>query len=115
MSCQISRMLSCDANVACVVELFCSNEIRSPPGYLSEMAQGTACNFARKVRKVCPRMTLDEARESIISGINYAAYRETDFSLHDSDMNRLFGAEHYKSARPVYEPSAWAVCLETDS
>ena len=23
-------------------------------------------------------------------------------------MNRLFGSEHYKSARPVYEPSAWA-------
>jgi hypothetical protein len=53
-------------------------------------------------------MTIDEARELIISGINYAAYRETDFSLHDSDMNRLFGSEHYKSERPVYEPSAWA-------
>jgi hypothetical protein len=71
-------------------------------------AQGSAWNFARNVRKVCPHMTLDEARESIISGINYAAYRETDFSLHDSDMNRLFGSEHYKSARPIYEPSAWA-------
>ena len=23
-------------------------------------------------------------------------------------MNRLFGSEHYKLERPVYEPSAWA-------
>ena len=30
-------------------------------------------------------MTLDEAREEIISGIDYAASRETDSSLHDSD------------------------------
>ena len=53
-------------------------------------------------------MTPDEAREEVISGIDYAAYRETDSSLHDADKNRLFGSEHYKSARPVYEPSAWA-------
>ena len=53
-------------------------------------------------------MTLDEAREEIISGIDYAAYRETDSSLHDADKNRLFGSEHYKSGRPVYEPSPWA-------
>jgi hypothetical protein len=53
-------------------------------------------------------MTTDEARELVISGINYAAYKETDFSLHDSDMNRLFGSEHYESGRPVYESSAWA-------
>lgn len=53
-------------------------------------------------------MTLDEAREKIISGIDYAAYRETDFSLHDSDKNRLFGSEHYNSGRPVYELSPWA-------
>jgi|SRR6266516_1361691 len=45
-------------------------------------------------------MTTDEARELIIDGINYAAYRETDSSLHDSDKNRLFGSEHYKSDRP---------------
>ena len=53
-------------------------------------------------------MTLDEAREQLISGIDHAAYRETDSSLHDSDKNRLFGSEHYKSGRPVYKPSPWA-------
>jgi len=53
-------------------------------------------------------MTLDEAREEIISGIDYAAYRETDSSLHDADKNRLFGSEHYKSGRPVHKPSPWA-------
>jgi hypothetical protein len=52
-------------------------------------------------------MTLDEAREEIISGIDYAAYKETDSSLHDADKNRLFGSEHYKSGRPVYKPSPW--------
>ena len=52
-------------------------------------------------------MKLDEARELIIEGINYAAYRETDSSLHDSDKNRLFGFEHYKSGRPVAKPSPW--------
>lgn len=53
-------------------------------------------------------MTPDEARQLVIEGINYAAYHETDFSLHDSDKNRLFGSEHYNSGRPVYEPSPWA-------
>ena|ERR1700722_6722571 len=53
-------------------------------------------------------MTLDEARQLVIDGINYAAYRETDSSLHDSDKNRLFGSEHYASGRPVYKPSPWA-------
>jgi hypothetical protein len=53
-------------------------------------------------------MTLDEARKEVISGIDYAAYKETDSSLHDADKNRLFGSEHYKSGRPVYEPSPWA-------
>jgi hypothetical protein len=53
-------------------------------------------------------MTANEARRLIIDGINYAAYHETAFSLHDSDKNRLFGSEHYKSDRPVYEPSPWA-------
>ena len=53
-------------------------------------------------------MTLDEARERIISGIDYAAYRETDYSLYDSDKDRLFGSAHYDSGRPVYEPSPWA-------
>jgi hypothetical protein len=53
-------------------------------------------------------MTHDEARKLVIDGINYAAYHETDFSLYDSDKNRLFGSEYYKSDRPVYEPSPWA-------
>jgi hypothetical protein len=52
-------------------------------------------------------MTPDEARQLIIDGVNYAAYHETDFSLYDSDKNRLFGSEHYKSGRPVYDPSPW--------
>ncbi|HEY1471191.1 MAG TPA: hypothetical protein VGF61_19270 [Candidatus Acidoferrum sp.] len=52
-------------------------------------------------------MTSDEARELLIEGINYWAYRETDSSLHDSDKNRLFGSERYKSDRPVYKPSPW--------
>jgi len=43
----------------------------------------------------------------VIEAINYAAYHETDFSLYDSDKNRLFGSEHYKSGRPVHEPSPW--------
>src|ERR1700730_18308240 len=53
-------------------------------------------------------MTPDEARQLVINGINKAAYRETASSLHDSDKNRLFGSEHYKSGRPVYKPSPWA-------
>jgi len=53
-------------------------------------------------------MTTDEARELIIDGINYAAYRETDSSLHDADKNRLFGSEHYSSDSFVAQPSPWA-------
>jgi hypothetical protein len=52
-------------------------------------------------------MTSDEARELIINGINYAAYRETDSSLYDSDKSRLFGSEHYRSGRNVARPSPW--------
>jgi hypothetical protein len=46
-------------------------------------------------------MTSDEALQLVIDGINYAAYRETDSSLHDSDKNHLFGSEHCRSGRPV--------------
>jgi len=53
-------------------------------------------------------MTLEEARRVIVDGINYAAYKETDSSLHDSDKNRLFGSEHYRSGRDVVKPSPWA-------
>ena len=52
-------------------------------------------------------MTSDEARHAIIDGINYAAYRETDSSLYDSDKNRLWGSEHYNSDRCVVKPSPW--------
>ena len=44
-------------------------------------------------------MTLDEARERIVSGIDCAAYHETDCSLYDANKNRLFGSEHYNSGR----------------
>lgn len=50
-------------------------------------------------------MTLDKAREKVISGIDYAAYRETEFSLRDRDKDRVFGSEHYKSGRAVYKSS----------
>lgn len=63
--------------------------------------------FAYHERKVLPYMTPDEARHLVIESINYAAYHETDFSLHDSDKNRLFGSEHYSSGRPAYEASPW--------
>jgi hypothetical protein len=46
-------------------------------------------------------------RHLIVEGINYAAYRETDSSLHDADKNRLFGSEHYRSGRIVIKPSQW--------
>ena len=52
-------------------------------------------------------MTVDEAKEMLISGMDYAAYRETGTSLHDSDKNRLFGDDHYKSGRVVVSPSPW--------
>lgn len=53
-------------------------------------------------------MTSEEARLLIVEGINYAAYKETDSSLHDSDKNRLLGFEHYNSGREVVKPSPWA-------
>jgi hypothetical protein len=43
-----------------------------------------------------------------VSHLSYAAYKETDFPLHDADKNRLLGSEHYKSSGPVYKPSPWA-------
>ena len=52
-------------------------------------------------------MTPDEARHLIIEGMNYAAYKETDSSLYDSDKNRLFGSEYYRSGRLVMKPSPW--------
>ncbi len=32
---------------------------------------------------------------------------ETDSSLYDSDKNRLFGSEHYRSNRDVVKASPW--------
>jgi hypothetical protein len=54
------------------------------------------------------RMTPEEARQAVVDGINYAAYKETDSSLYDSDKNRLFGSEHYRSDRVFVKPSPWA-------
>ena len=65
-------------------------------------------NAARRECRVPPHMTLDQARVLVVDGINRAASHETDFSLHDSDKNRLFGSDHYKSDRPVCDPSPWA-------
>lgn len=48
-----------------------------------------------------------EAKELLISGMDYAAYRETDHSLWDSDKNKLFGETHYASGRPAYPESVW--------
>jgi hypothetical protein len=53
-------------------------------------------------------MTQEEARQIVVEGINYAAYKETDSSLYDSDKNRLFGSEHYNSGRHVVKPSPWS-------
>ena len=53
-------------------------------------------------------MTPEEARQIIVEAINYAAYKETDSSLYDSDKNRLFGSEHYNSGRDVVKPSPWS-------
>ena len=52
-------------------------------------------------------VTLTEAKETLISAMDYMAYREIGTSLYDSDKNRLFGAEHYNSGRPVYSQSPW--------
>jgi len=50
-------------------------------------------------------MTPEDARQAVVDGINYAAYKETDPSLYDSDKNCLFGSEHYRSDRVVVKPS----------
>ena len=56
-------------------------------------------------------MTEREAREIIISRMNYMAYSEYGCSLYASDKNRLYGAEHYQlepNSVPNEESSAWA-------
>ena len=55
-------------------------------------------------------MTVTEAKELLISAINYGAYREADSSLFVSDRNRLFGEDHYKlepNSVPSDKPSPW--------
>lgn len=51
-------------------------------------------------------MTTVEAKELLINGINYIAYRETPHSLWPSDRNTLFGEEHYPP-RPIVSESVW--------
>src|SRR5437016_13942842 len=53
-------------------------------------------------------MILEEACQIIVVSTNCAGYKETDSSLHDSDKNRLFGSEHYRSGREVVRPNPWA-------
>jgi hypothetical protein len=56
-------------------------------------------------------MTLEEARLLIVEGINYAACKERDSSLYDSDKTRLMGSEHYKSDRHIVKPSPWPMVI----
>jgi hypothetical protein len=58
-------------------------------------------------------MTVQEAREIVIEAMNYAAYKETDSSLFDSDKNRLYGSDHYNSGRLIVRPSPWVDDFET--
>ncbi|ABF43421.1 hypothetical protein Acid345_4421 [Candidatus Koribacter versatilis Ellin345] len=53
-------------------------------------------------------ITIEGAKELLIEGINYAAYKETDSSLSDSDKNRLYGEEHYYSGRMIAGESPWS-------
>jgi len=56
-------------------------------------------------------VTETEAKELIISQMNYIAYREFDHSLFPSDRDRLFGAEHYQLEPHTFlpdTPSLWA-------
>jgi hypothetical protein len=46
-------------------------------------------------------MTLKEARLLIVEGINYAAYKETESSLHDSDKNRLLRRRRWCGAAEI--------------
>jgi hypothetical protein len=55
-------------------------------------------------------LTEIEAKELIINGMNYAAYREVGTSLFVEDKNRLFGAEHFTLEPHTYsegKPSPW--------
>jgi hypothetical protein len=52
-------------------------------------------------------MTVTEAKELLIDGMNYAAYKETDHSLWATDKDRLFGEPHYHEDSPAFSPSVW--------
>jgi hypothetical protein len=60
-------------------------------------------------------MTDDEAKELLIAGMDYAAYKETNHSLWDSDKDRLFGSEHFASGRIVVQSSVWGEGEEFES
>ena len=63
-------------------------------------------------------MTAEEARQIVVEGINYAAYKETDSSLYDSDKNRLFGSDHYNSGLTmiqIWQPEHSATIVRLDS
>ena|SRR5690348_18440570 len=52
-------------------------------------------------------MTETEAKELLIGGMNYAAYKETGHSLWDSDMNKLFGEEHLRIRQTCLSGERW--------
>ena len=55
-------------------------------------------------------MTIVEAKEIVISAMNYAAYREFECSLYVADRNQLFGEEHFSlepNTTPADRPSPW--------
>ena len=56
-------------------------------------------------------MTDEEAKELLIDGMDYAAYKETDHSLWPSDKNKLFGEPHY-TEKPYDGPSTWGTSAE---
>ena len=61
-------------------------------------------------------VTIEEAKELLIGGMNYAAYKETNYSLYASDKNKLFEAEHYSDGdRPIVAPSPWGEGEEFES
>jgi len=59
-----------------------------------------------------------QAKELIIDGMNYAAYKETDRSLFVEDKNRLFGAEHFALEPHAFDdgrPSPWGTGEQFES
>ena len=94
------------------VDAILDRQLAENPGYAQHPLRGA--NRRREIvtspgfESYDSCMTTEEARQIIVEGINYAAYRETDSSLYDSDKNRLIGSEHYNSGRHVVKPSPWS-------